>query len=296
MSPFVKRCMSVSAVIIIAACSGAELEDSRGLDASGSPFQDTGYAGYINRAEHEYGYGHYVSSDAFAVKARSALAGETIGPWEINGGIQPRGNVSDELLPEITEARDSLVAMLDSPAPQTFAEEAATALIMFDCWLEEESYVGDWREDDQPDHAAECRDGFYAAMAQIKMEPEPEPAPAPAPAPVTLTEQSVLVFFDWDSSELSPEAMTILQAAADARANDNMQIMGHADTSGTNAYNMALSERRAAAVATALTGLGVSSSGMGLSWFGESEPLVETGDGIREPQNRRVQVVFESGS
>ena len=67
-------------------------------------------------------------------------------------------------------------------------------------------------------------------------------------------------------------------------------VIGHADTSGSLAYNVRLSERRAKAVADALAGLGVNQGVMSVDWKGETEPAVATGDGVKEPLNRRSTI------
>ena len=67
---------------------------------------------------------------------------------------------------------------------------------------------------------------------------------------------------------------------------------GHADRSGPTAYNQRLSERRAAAVKTALVREGVSEGTIQTAGRGENENLVPTADGVREPRNRRVEIVF----
>jgi len=286
----------VGAVVTLAACSGSELADTRGLAPSGSTYQDTLYQGYLERSEHEYGYGHYVSSDAFALKARAALAGENVQPWPINSRVQPFGMVSDRIYPEISEARAALMDTLNSSSRDEFPAETATALVMFDCWLEEESYVDDPSEADQPAHAKECRDAFFDAMTKILVivEAAPEPA-APAPEPAMAAPQSVLLFFDWDSAQLNDETSTLISAAYEASAsfgNAPVQIIGHADRSGSNDYNMRLSERRATVVADTLRRLGLADSAMSVTWKGETDPLISTADGVREPQNRRVQIVL----
>jgi outer membrane protein OmpA-like peptidoglycan-associated protein len=67
-------------------------------------------------------------------------------------------------------------------------------------------------------------------------------------------------------------------------------VVGHADTSGSAAYNVRLSERRAKAVADALVGQGVNGSTLSVDWKGESMPAVATGDGVKEPLNRRSTI------
>ncbi len=125
--------------------------------------------------------------------------------------------------------------------------------------------------------------------------PVAPPAPA-APAAVPVTPRNYLVFFEWDKADLTPEAkQTIAQAAADAKRGNVARIRatGHADRSGPDAYNMRLSMRRASAVKSELIRLGLADKEIALVAKGETEPLVPTPDGVREPQNRRVEIVFQ---
>jgi len=119
----------------------------------------------------------------------------------------------------------------------------------------------------------------------------PPPPPAPAVAP-----PSFMVFFDWDRSNLSQQALnTIKQAAGAFKSKGNARITatGHTDTSGPEAYNMALSLRRANAVKDALVREGVPAAAIAVIGRGEQGLLVQTGDGVREPQNRRVEIVIQ---
>src|SRR5437868_3013658 len=106
---------------------------------------------------------------------------------------------------------------------------------------------------------------------------------------------SFMVFFDWDRSNLTPQAhATIRQAAAAYKAKGRAQITatGHTDRSGTEDYKMALSLLRANAVKDALVSEGVNASDIAVVGLGEAQPLVPTPDGVREAQNRRVQIVL----
>jgi OOP family OmpA-OmpF porin len=135
---------------------------------------------------------------------------------------------------------------------------------------------------------------------QLFTPPPPAPAPAPAPAPVAAPApapaKTYLVFFDWDKYNLTPRAVDIIsQAAADSKTaqTTTIDVNGYTDTSGTPDYNMGLSWRRAKAVATQLVADGVPASEIQTQGFGETHLLVPTGPGVREPQNRRVEIVLQ---
>lgn len=121
----------------------------------------------------------------------------------------------------------------------------------------------------------------------------PQTAAAPPPPPPPAAAPSYMVFFDWDRSDLSNQARATIQQAATAwKAGGNPRIsaIGHTDTSGPNDYNMALSLRRANTVKNALVQNGVPAASINTVGKGESDLLVQTGDGVREPQNRRVEI------
>ncbi|HEY6717504.1 MAG TPA: OmpA family protein [Reyranella sp.] len=123
---------------------------------------------------------------------------------------------------------------------------------------------------------------------------EPPPPPPPPPPPVAQA-PTFMVFFDWDSSRLSPASLNVITQAVTAfRSTGNARITatGHTDTSGSDDYNMALSLRRANAVKNELVRQGVPADAVAVVGKGESQLLVQTGDGVREPQNRRVEIVI----
>ena len=117
------------------------------------------------------------------------------------------------------------------------------------------------------------------------------PAPAPAPAPA----RSYLVFFDWDKANLTDRARQIIRDAADNSRKvtyTRLEVNGYTDTSGTPQYNQGLSVRRAQAVAAELVRDGVAKESISVSGFGDTKLLVATGPNVREPQNRRVEIVI----
>jgi outer membrane protein OmpA-like peptidoglycan-associated protein len=123
--------------------------------------------------------------------------------------------------------------------------------------------------------------------------PPPVVAPTPAPAP-----KSYLVFFDFNKSDLTPQAVSIVDQAAHNAGPANvtkLEVTGHTDTVGSDAYNMRLSRRRAESVAAQLEKDGIPSSEIAIVARGKRDLLVPTADGVKEPQNRRVQIVYEGG-
>jgi outer membrane protein OmpA-like peptidoglycan-associated protein len=134
------------------------------------------------------------------------------------------------------------------------------------------------------------------ALAGIQFKFGAAAPPPPPPPPPVVAPPSFMVFFDWDRSNLSQQALTTIgQAAAAFKSKGNARITatGHTDTSGPESYNMALSLRRANAVKDALVRNGVPAQAITVIGRGEAGLLVQTGDGVREPQNRRVEIVIQ---
>jgi outer membrane protein OmpA-like peptidoglycan-associated protein len=122
------------------------------------------------------------------------------------------------------------------------------------------------------------------------------PPPAPPPAAVPAMAPSFMVFFDWDRSNLSAQALNTIKQVADAyktKGSARVTATGHTDRSGPENYNMALSLRRANTVKDALVRDGVPGGSIVVVGKGEAQPLVQTPDGVREPQNRRVEIVIQ---
>jgi OmpA-OmpF porin, OOP family len=131
----------------------------------------------------------------------------------------------------------------------------------------------------------------YAFNAAAPL-PPPAPVQAPAPAPA----RSYLVFFDWDRADLTDRARQIIAEAAQNSTRvqyTRIQVNGYTDTSGTPAYNQRLSVRHAESVAAELVRDGVPRSEISIQGFGETHLLVPTGPGVREPQNRRVEIIIQ---
>jgi outer membrane protein OmpA-like peptidoglycan-associated protein len=120
-------------------------------------------------------------------------------------------------------------------------------------------------------------------------------APVVAAAAPVAAARTYLVFFDWNKADLTDRARQIIGEAAGARGTGvtRIEVNGYTDRSGSDQYNQGLSTRRANAVAAELVRRGVPRNEIVTRGFGEANPLVPTADGVREPQNRRVEIILK---
>jgi iron complex outermembrane receptor protein len=145
---------------------------------------------------------------------------------------------------------------------------------------------------DVPDVGLKVR---YKFGLPPKALPPAAPEPAPVSVPQTIPVRTYLVFFDWDRADLTDRARQIVATAATAAthvATTRIEVNGYTDLSGTVAYNQKLSVRRAQMVENELVRDGVARSEISIHGYGESNPLVPTAPGVREPQNRRVEIIL----
>jgi OOP family OmpA-OmpF porin len=143
----------------------------------------------------------------------------------------------------------------------------------------------------------------HTVMLGLRYEFGPAPAPAPTPvaappapppAAVAPSNQVFIVFFEFDKSSMTPDGRKVVDAAAAAykSGKSGVAIAGYTDLAGSQQYNLALSKRRADTVKAALVRDGVPVSVIDEKWFGKENPRVPTADGVREPQNRRVEITM----
>ena len=138
----------------------------------------------------------------------------------------------------------------------------------------------------------------------MKSEPEPAAAPPPPPPPppppmappaAVCNKGPYIVFFDWDKSDITAEASSILDNAITAYGNCAsvpIELDGYTDLSGTPRYNLGLSARRNSSVQGYLTAHGIPASEIGTHAYGMANPRVPTAAGVRELQNRRVEITY----
>jgi outer membrane protein OmpA-like peptidoglycan-associated protein len=261
-----------AALTLLAGCAGLEVQTAEKTQPTGDAFQTALYKGYLNLAQMEYAESDYGDSDTFASRAIMAANGGNVAPEEISARMLPA-----DAVPGLTAARADLVAALGTATAKAKPEAAAAAVVAFDCWMQEQE------ENLQPDHIAACKADFDAAMAQLKEAPAPVAMP-PLPAPFT-------VYFANNSSAIDAEnAKTVIAAAgafAQAKAK-TILLAGHTDAVGSNAANVALSEKRADTVKAMLVDLGVPAKAISTVYAGEAQLKVKTEKS--EGQNRRVEI------
>jgi len=125
--------------------------------------------------------------------------------------------------------------------------------------------------------------------------PPPPVAPAPAAAPPPPAQHNFIVFFEFDRATLTDEGKKVVEAAAEyakTHGTASIDLSGYTDTVGTASYNVGLSKRRADTVTRYLEQLGIPQRAIKEAWYGKEHLRVPTPDGVREPQNRRVEIVM----
>ena len=116
---------------------------------------------------------------------------------------------------------------------------------------------------------------------------------APTSEKVTFAADAV---FDFDKSVVKPEGRAKLDELVGKIKGITLEVViavGHTDSIGSDAYNQRLSERRAEAVRQALVKEGLTAGAISTVGRGKTQPLVPTADGVREPQNRRAEIVLQ---
>lgn len=270
----------VAALGILAGC-GSDIEAIRDTKTTGTDFTSRLAEEYrqfaIFEADEMY---DWPDAGYFARKGLAAANGEVVLPEELENWDIPVGAVD-----ELSSARSRLIAVLDGGARQSNAALAARAQSRFDCWVEQTE------ENHQPLHIASCRDEFFRALEQLEGGPVPPQQPAMTPAP-----DVYIVYFEFDRSNILPAGRAVINdvlSEAQRLGTPAVSVTGHADRSGPEDYNLALSLRRADAVREALISGGIAAERITVSGRGEEEPAVPTPDGVREQANRRVEIIVQ---
>lgn len=248
--------------------------------------------GYRRYAKHEDNAHDFEDAAKFTFRAGAVDRGERVEPEQLGMRILP-----DYAVDDLQYARHRLMQALGRGAAQRLPKLAANAQVAFDCWMEQQE------ENLQPHDVARCRRDFEAFIVRLEDPPlKPQPACtgpaclAAAPCAVPACDPApMLIHFELDEHELPSSAAEVIRQAADrARSGVGAIVVGaHADRSGSERHNDALSRRRLDSVMEALAAAGVPRQRLNpAEFFGETRPRVPTADGVREPENRRVEIRF----
>ncbi|MDO9125559.1 OmpA family protein [Parvibaculum sp.] len=273
----ISRLIALGSFLVLAGCGTWTAESYLHEDIQGDTFNACLAREYQDRATSEaYVDCNWVDTATIVAKGRAAAAGETVLPFD----PATKGVLSSDL-PELQDARSKLMAALDNGGRTDRGCECAKAQRYYDGWVEQASdnklgvngsYFGGEGGPVQPDRVEAEKAAFYEALTACALQ-------APS-GPWT-------IYFGFDKYNLTPEAQSVIDQIV-AETTGALSVVGHTDTSGSNAYNQALGQRRADSVSNALTAQGKELCSAVSR--GETELAVQTGDGVREPLNRRAVV------
>ena len=280
-------------LLFLSACAtftaGPELQSLREADPKGSAFSQALSREYLVLANFEADeMVDWRDAQRFTRKGLRAAMGERVPPEDFGRWRIPAGQRAP-----LAAARARLMAALGAGAPEAAPDNAARAQAHFDCWVEQQE------ENWQVEHIATCRPGFEAAMGALEkvLADRGDPVPAMRQFAALQDSEAPPVFqlrFGFDSYLIDNEGKAAVGRAAALiqESGDNVIIIGHADRAGPVGYNWTLSLQRATAVQSALVEKGIDPGKIRVRAAGETEPLVATRDGMREPKNRRVEIRF----
>ncbi|MGD1878491.1 MAG: OmpA family protein [Kiloniellaceae bacterium] len=273
---------------------GSVFDTRSGLDleANGIAFNQALYDGYVELSEDRSDAWlgadwDFVDGELFNHKARTANKNSLVLPDE-----PLDRELTEDQAATFQAAIERLRSGFDHGGRYLAPQDAATAQVKYDCWIEA-------TEDGRSGDADDCRSAFESAMAAVESQANyaltdvDYSTPAPAMAAAMPSQMQFIVLFDFDSTAYAPGNGTIVREALDAalaNSGASLRITGHADRSGAVAYNQTLSERRANRVIEELVGGGVDPTRVSGEAVGETQPLIPTADGVREEGNRAVVI------
>ncbi|HEY1709004.1 MAG TPA: OmpA family protein [Rhizomicrobium sp.] len=283
------------AALTLAGCGGSLMDDLNDAVPQGSPFTQELFKNYAYLARSFGDVGSAASG--FDSEGSLSLSGADSSVSELADAYAQKAidaSKGVEVLPEqppddnALTIRRRLMAALDQGRDK-FPADAARAQVDYDCM------IMNARVPALVKAAAECGRSLQRTLAQLEHDFNPAPPPPP-PVAQAAPAGDYTVYFEFDSWTLSGEDLTVLQNAvntARAGGQSRIAIVGHTDTSGSPGYNQNLSVRRANVVKEALVDMGARRESIQTSGVGESDLAVQTGDGVKEPKNRRAVVTLQ---
>ncbi len=300
----------IGAALVLAlsapATAGAIFDDNGGigLDTSGIAYMNALYGGYEALSQDRGDAHDWIDAEHFNHKARRAARRSSTMP----DAIMDR-KLRDDDIPGLSAALARIRDAYDRGGRTLAPELSATVQVSYDCWIEAaegRNPETGWASESaaRQDDIDRCRGAFDAAMAKLealanyRLTEFRKPAhsmAAPAAPQVAAAPETFIVYFDWNSDAVDRSGDRVIDeavTAADSLGIADFSITGHADRSGSDDYNLNLSLRRADNVRAALIARGVDEAGISVAGRGEAEPAIVTDDGVREPANRRVEIIL----
>jgi OOP family OmpA-OmpF porin len=278
-------CLSVAAGCALNPFSSDPVKQAKEMTPTGSPFNQALYRAYLTRAGEKDELGQRDAARYFAARARTAGSGGAVLPEDL-----AIGRLGPEPFAELNKAHDSLAKLLVEGGRDKAPEESAQAQSYFDCWVKAS-------EDKDGGETTRCKTAFGTGVSNLQTAlnapPDSQTAETAAQAEPSGQRREFIVHFGFDEWHLSAEALTkITQAIETARKEGQGEIVdaGHTDRSGSDAYNVTLSKRRADVVKEVMIQMGARGDAIKVEAHGESDPAVKTADGVKEPRNRRVEI------
>lgn len=267
---FFKTAVALSALPLLAACAANwDVDGAKMAQNDGSAFQKELQSEYARLAGLERDEGDWADARLFVNKALATTKGE------IDPQMVKDRNIPEDKVAEMSAAREKLMAAFAAGGKEATPNAAARAQAGFDCWMQEQE------ENFQPEDIEACKKYFMAGLNDMG-----------TPAPVMI--EDIVVYFDFNSTELTDEAKGLLvKASMVGRGADALMVDGHTDTKGDAAYNEALALSRAQAVSDFLKAHGISAKSIRVGASGEKMNAVTTGDDVEEARNRRVTIQFK---
>ncbi|WP_085904219.1 OmpA family protein [Kiloniella majae] len=270
-----------------------DTDSAQGLEVEGVQFSNALYDGYLALSEERDDNWDLVDAEHFNHKARTAARRSSVLPDAPDDRW-----LRDDQKPEFADALLRMRKAFDRGGRVVAPQLAAKAQVNYDCWIEA-TEAGRSVQYQPSTRGAECKEAFDAAMngldalATFKLtdfQPYISPAPAAEEAPLA---SSFLVYFNFDSTVATDAGRQSLEEALSAaQGNDasTVRMVAHADRSGAVDYNQALSQRRLSVVMEAMARAGVDVGRIVPDAVGETQSLIPTEDGVREPGNRVVEI------
>ena len=284
--------------------------------AADTPFTQALAQDYQALSDAERAQGDLRDAETYARRASDAAAAQPTSPEPVE---LRAAFLKDRYKPDLTQARERLMAAFDGGGRDNAPAAAARAQTSFECWLEQAS------EDLQTAHIDACREAFVAAVSEVEAA---VPAPMVVAAELDSDGDGVMdgadlcpgtpagtkvdangcpailltltgVNFKFDSSAIDPTSDQILAQAVtalDSAPAVRVVVVGHADSIGTDAYNLRLSNQRANAVREYLVAHGIAGSRLTAEGRGEREPVQSNDTAAGRFENRRVELRVVGGT